>query len=226
MAVTATAGVAVAAVVVAEEMANAKQTVEAEATTQQSTIKKQQMAVKTTSEVVWRPSAEDGNAATVAVAANATAEGSGAVGRWGGGAAEETAATVVAECSGRRPTLSMTITAPAKAGAIPARTMMAEAAVVARRITTPPSPPGGGLRSYRIAPALAVECSMSYTAAASALASGVGRRASGVGRQASGVGRRASGVGGGGGCGGAHPSDDRKDDDESGGRGGTGTAAT
>jgi len=41
MAVAAAAGVAADAVVVAEEVANAKQTVEAEAKTQQSTIKKQ-----------------------------------------------------------------------------------------------------------------------------------------------------------------------------------------
>ena len=33
-----------------------------------------------------------------------------------------------------------------------------------------PSPTGGGLRSYRMAPTLAVECSTSYTAAASAVA--------------------------------------------------------
>ena len=63
--------------VVAEEMANAKQTVEAGAKTQQSTIKKQKMAAKTTAEVVWRPSVENGNAATVAVAANAMAESGG-----------------------------------------------------------------------------------------------------------------------------------------------------
>ena len=75
MAVAAAAGLAPAAVVVAEEMANAKQTVEAEAKTQQSTIKKQKMAAKWTAEVVWRPSAEGGNAATVAVAAKATSEG-------------------------------------------------------------------------------------------------------------------------------------------------------
>jgi hypothetical protein len=92
-----------------------------------------------------------------------------AAGWRGGGAAEETAATVVAECSGCHPKLSMTIAAPAKAGAIPAWTMTAEAAaeaaVVARRIATPPPPTGGGLRSYRIAPTLAVECSTLYTAA-------------------------------------------------------------
>jgi uncharacterized membrane protein YgcG len=41
MAVAAAAGVAAAAVVAAEEVANVKQTVEAEAKTQQSTIKKQ-----------------------------------------------------------------------------------------------------------------------------------------------------------------------------------------
>ena len=44
------------------------------------------MATKTTAEVVWRPSVEDGNAAMVAVAAKATAEGGGGVaGRRGGG---------------------------------------------------------------------------------------------------------------------------------------------
>ena len=41
MAVAAATGVAAAGVVAAKEMANAKQTVEAEAKTQQSTIKKQ-----------------------------------------------------------------------------------------------------------------------------------------------------------------------------------------
>ncbi len=76
--------------------------------------------------------------------------------------AEETTVTVVMECSGRRLTLSTTITAPAKAGAIPARTMMAEAAVVARRIATPPPPIGGRLRSYRITLTLVVECSTSF----------------------------------------------------------------
>ena len=35
------------------------------------------MAVKMAVEVVWRPSAEDGNAATAAVTAKAMAEGSG-----------------------------------------------------------------------------------------------------------------------------------------------------
>jgi len=43
--------------------------------------------------------------------------------------AEETAATVIMECSGRCLTLLTTIAASAKAEAIPARTMMAEAAV-------------------------------------------------------------------------------------------------
>ena len=38
--------------------------------------------------------------------------------------------------------------------------------MVAGRIATPPPPTGGGLRSYRIAPTLAVECSTSYTAVA------------------------------------------------------------
>ena len=48
--------------------------------------KSKKMATKTTAEVVWRPSAEDGNAAMVAVAAKATAEGGGGVaGRRGGG---------------------------------------------------------------------------------------------------------------------------------------------
>ena len=42
------------------------------------------MAVKTTAEVVWRPSAEDGNAAMVAVVAKATAEDDGVTGRRGG----------------------------------------------------------------------------------------------------------------------------------------------
>ena len=85
MAVAAAAEVAATAVVVAEEMANAKETVEAEAKTQQSTIKKQKNGAKTTAEVVWRPSAEDINAAMVAVAAKATAEGGRVMGRRGGG---------------------------------------------------------------------------------------------------------------------------------------------
>ena len=42
------------------------------------------MAAKMTAEVVWRPSAEDGNAAMVAVVAKATAEGGGVMG-WRGG---------------------------------------------------------------------------------------------------------------------------------------------
>jgi hypothetical protein len=66
---------------------------------------------------------------------------------------EETAATVVAECSGCCPKLSTTIAALTKAGTIPARTMTAvevveaaaEAAVVVRKIATPPPPTGGGL---------------------------------------------------------------------------------
>ena len=148
--VSAAAGVAATAVVVAEEMANAMQTVEAEAKTQKSTIKKQkQFAAKTTAEaeVVWRPSAEEGKAAMVAVMVMAMAEGVRVAGRRGGGAAEETAATVVAECSRCHPKLSMTITTPAKSGVIPAWTMTAaaEAAVVARRIATPPTPTGGRL---------------------------------------------------------------------------------
>jgi len=76
--------------------------------------------------------------------------------------AEETAATVIMECSGRCLTLLTTIAASAKAEAIPARTMMAEAAVVARRIATPPPPTGGRLRSYRITLTLVVECSTSF----------------------------------------------------------------
>ena len=40
------------------------------------------MAAKTMSEVVRRPSAEDGHAAKVEVAAKATADGGGVVGRW------------------------------------------------------------------------------------------------------------------------------------------------
>ena len=81
MAVVSAAGVAAAAVVVAKEMANAEQTVEAGVKTQQSTIKKQKMAAKTTAEVEWGESAEDGNAATVVVAAKATTDGGGAVGQ-------------------------------------------------------------------------------------------------------------------------------------------------
>ena len=38
------------------------------------------MAAKMTAEVVWQPSAEDGNASMVVVAAKATAEGGGAEG--------------------------------------------------------------------------------------------------------------------------------------------------
>ena len=48
------------------------------------------MAVKTTAEVVWRPSVEYSNAEIVAVVAKATAESSG-------GVEEETTATVVVE---------------------------------------------------------------------------------------------------------------------------------
>jgi len=84
MAVAGVAGVVAATVVVAEEMANAKQTVEAEAKTQQSAIKKQKNGAKTTAEEVWRLSAEDGNAVMVAVAAKATAENDGVTGRRGG----------------------------------------------------------------------------------------------------------------------------------------------
>ena len=133
-------------------------------------------------EVVWRPSAEDGSAVTVVVAAKARAEGDRAAGRRGGGAAdEETTATVVKECGGCRLSLSTTIAAPTKAGEIPARTMMeeevaVEAAVVARRIATPPPPPGGRLQFYRIALALAVECSTLYTAAPSASAAAAARQ--------------------------------------------------
>jgi hypothetical protein len=93
----------------------------------------------------------------------------------------ETAATVVAECSRSCSKLSTTITAPVKAGAIPAQTMIvdaaeaaaevaAEAAAVARRIATPLTPTGGGLQSYQIASTLAVECSTSYTAMSAAAA--------------------------------------------------------
>ena len=46
--------------------------------------KSKKMAAKTTAEVVWRPSAEDGNAAMVAVVAKATAEVGGVTGRQGG----------------------------------------------------------------------------------------------------------------------------------------------
>ena len=70
----------------------------------------------------------------VAAAAKATEEGSG-------GAEEETPATVVVECGVCCLTLSTTISAPEKAGAIPARTMTAEAAAVARRIATSTPPP-------------------------------------------------------------------------------------
>ena len=52
------------------------------------------MAAKMTAEVVWQPSAEDGNAAMVVVAAKTSAEGGWAEG--GQRAAEETAVTVVA----------------------------------------------------------------------------------------------------------------------------------
>jgi len=102
-------------------------------------------------------------------------QGKGGGWRGGGAADEETTAIVVTECGGCRPSLSTTIAAPTKAGEIPARTMMeeevaVEAAVVARRIATPPPPPGGRLQFYRIALALAVECSTLYTAAPSASA--------------------------------------------------------
>ena len=141
MVVVVVARVAAAAVVVVKEMANAKQTVRRRQKLNNQLSKIKKLAVKMTAKVVcggrqwrtalqrrlrWRP-----------------------MQRWR--VAEETAATAAAECRGRRPMLLMTITAPAKAGAIPARTMMvetaAEAAVVARRITTPPPPPGGGLQS-------------------------------------------------------------------------------
>jgi len=92
MAVAATAGVAAAAVVVAEEMANAKQTVEADAKTQQSTIKKQ------------KNGSEDDGISGVAAVSRERCDGCGGSqgnggGQRGGGAAEETAATVVVECS-------------------------------------------------------------------------------------------------------------------------------
>ncbi len=51
------------------------------------------MAAKMTAEVMWRPSAEEGNKVMVAVAVMAMAEGSRVAGRRGCG---ETAATVVA----------------------------------------------------------------------------------------------------------------------------------
>jgi len=78
------AGVVAVPVVVAEEMANAKQTVEVEAKTQQSSInyqKAKKMVAKTTAEVVGRPSAEDGNVVMVAVAAKAMSEGDGVMAR-------------------------------------------------------------------------------------------------------------------------------------------------
>ena len=56
----------------------------------------------------------------VAAEAKATAEG-------GRGAEEETSATVVVECVVCCQTLSTTISAPEKAGAIPAQAMTAEA---------------------------------------------------------------------------------------------------
>ena len=78
----------------------------------------------------------------VAAAAKATAEGRK-------GAEEETSATVVVECGVHCLTLSTTISAPEKAGAIPAQTMTAEAeaeaAAVARIIATSTPPPRGGL---------------------------------------------------------------------------------
>ena len=102
----------------------------------------------------------------VAAAAKATEEG-------GGGAEEETSAIVFVECGVFFLTLSTTISAPEKAGAIPAQTMKAEAeaeaAAVARRIATSTPPPGGGLQSYRISPTLAAECSTLHTATALAL---------------------------------------------------------
>ena len=61
-----------------------------------------------------------------------------------------------------------TITAEVEAAAEVVAEAAAEAAVVARSPHPPPT--GGGLRSYRIAPTLAVECSTSYTATASAVA--------------------------------------------------------
>ena len=79
----------------------------------------------------------------VAAAAKAMAEG-------GGGAEEETSATVVVECGVHCLMLSKTISAPEKAGAIPARIMTAEAeaAAVVRRIATSTPPSRGRLRSY------------------------------------------------------------------------------
>ncbi len=81
MAVAAAAGVAAAAVVVAKKMANAKQTVEAEAKTQQSTIKKQKNGSK-----------DDGRSGVAAVSGGwqccngcSGSQGNGR-GRWGDGA--------------------------------------------------------------------------------------------------------------------------------------------
>jgi len=47
--------------------------------------KSKKMSVKTTAEVVWRPSAEEGNMAMVAVAVMGTAVGGRVAGRWGCG---------------------------------------------------------------------------------------------------------------------------------------------
>ena len=127
--------------------------------------------------------------AMVAVAAKATLDGGGVAGWRGGGVAgwrrrpqrqsSQSAAVVVRGY--RRPSQhrhrqkleqyqiparTMTVEAAAEVAAEAAE----EAAVVARRIATPPPPTGGGLRFYRIAPTLAVECSTSYTAAASVAA--------------------------------------------------------
>ena len=84
-------------VVVAKEMANTKQTVEAEAKTQQSTIKKQKIG------------SDDGRSGVAAVCGGRKCgdgcgggHGNGR-GQQGGGAEEETAATVVAECSRHHP---------------------------------------------------------------------------------------------------------------------------
>ena len=170
-----------------------KQLVEAEAKTQQSTIKKQKMAAETTAEVVWRPSAEDGKAATVAVAAKATSEGGRLAGRRkNGGDRSDSRRRVQRSLSNviddRK---SWSNTSPNNNGKCGGGGSGSGGgvAVVARRITTPPPPTSGGLRFYRVAPTLAVECSTLYTASASSAST--------------------------------HPTNDRKDDDKSGGRVGT-----
>ena len=85
MEVAAVAGVAAAAVVVAKEMANAKQPVPRWRQKLNNQLSKSKNMAETMAEVVWWPSAEDGNVAMVAVAAKATAEGGGVSGQRGGG---------------------------------------------------------------------------------------------------------------------------------------------